>query len=662
MRINDQHLLEADAGDAIQIISDVSASGVLKIKPARLCLAATQFKRINSVNDAVNWFGRNRHIIINHDGSVVYQLAPLNIAQQVNPFVGIKADREIITIALDNPGDLSDRINTFNFRGLFRPEQSLQAVARKDTKARDWVLFSDSQLDTLCMVAGLIVHKYGLQELAEVGDLIFNFSPGPAFPLTRIKEKVLNSKMLLEEVVIPSITGAERPVFLHAAPGFNQPKLYDQALPAKTKISVKREEDDWSLIEVMSELNSKEWLIGWIESRAVQGKSFRPLILNDHRLGSFDGSRVTFIEPPPSNFDPKRKIKQLKYVVLHITGSTRLQGTIDHFMNPASGVSVHLLIGRDGRVVQFVPFDKAAWHAGDSYWEENVNLNDYSIGIELDNAGFLEQFEDGYYKRINRRLEMITDVEEAKHWKEFRSPGWQKFPEAQLSILREIVKALKDTYDIQTILGHDDVNLARRVDPGPLFPIEDLREQVFGSRFAEVEMYETVRQATLYEKIGTKVEDERFTFIAYRPPDLNYPVYAWPLMANSTIFPQEEILNDHERPAWVYCRVGPTAIEKLWGKRGWVAANDVDNNNKIRVATKLYQRKTKKIDQHEPPPLREAVLEEGTRLRIQARDASGRWALVATMQPIGFFPCVAGWVEMALLRRLGKSLWRSRSR
>lgn len=659
MRINDQHMLESEPDDGIRVVHDFRASGTVIIKPSKLCLAATQFKPIKSQEDAVNWFGRNRHIIISQDGRKVYQLAPLNIAQQVNPFIGIKPDREIITIALDNPGDLSTRNNTFNFRDLFLPGQYLQAVARKDTKVKDWVLFSDAQLDTLCLVAGLIVKKYGLLEVIEVGDLIFNFNPGPAFPLTRFKAEVFSKKVMLERIHPPSIPGAERPVFLTSAPGFDQPRVFNRDIPADTRISVQREEDDWSLVEVMDALDSKKWLIGWVESRAVQGRSFRPVVFKDHQLGSFDGSRVPFIVPPPSNFDPRRKIIQHKYILLHITGNTRLQGTIDHFMNPASGVSVHLLIGRDGRVVQFVPFDKAAWHAGDSYWEGDVNLNNYSIGIELDNAGFLEKFEDGYYKRINKRMQKVTDVEETKHWKEFRSPGWQKFPEVQLAILTEIVEALKNTYGIITVLGHDDVNLARRLDPGPLFPIENLREQVFGMRFAEVEMFETTRQTAMYEKVGTKVEGEKFTYTAYRPPDLDYPAFSWPLLANSTVFPEEQILNDHERPAWYFCKIGQTAIEQLWGKRGWVAANDVDSNQKTRVATRLYQRKPKKLDWFEPPPLREAVLDEGTRVRIQTIDASKRWALVATMQPVGFIPCMEGWVETALLRKLGKSKWRA---
>lgn len=47
-------------------------------------------------------------------------------------------------------------------------------------------------------------------------------------------------------------------------------------------------------------------------------------------------------------------------------------------------VSAHCLIRRDGEVVQYVPFDKRAWHAGVSMYQGRERCNDFSIGIELE--------------------------------------------------------------------------------------------------------------------------------------------------------------------------------------------------------------------------------------------------------------------------------------
>ena len=49
-------------------------------------------------------------------------------------------------------------------------------------------------------------------------------------------------------------------------------------------------------------------------------------------------------------------------------------------------VSAHLLIRRDGELVQYVPFHRRAWHAGKSSWQGRSACNDFSIGIELEDA------------------------------------------------------------------------------------------------------------------------------------------------------------------------------------------------------------------------------------------------------------------------------------
>ena len=61
----------------------------------------------------------------------------------------------------------------------------------------------------------------------------------------------------------------------------------------------------------------------------------------------------------------------------------------DDYLNTIKGmkVSSHLFVKRTGEIIQFVPFDKRAWHAGMSSLDNVENCNDYSIGIELENKG-----------------------------------------------------------------------------------------------------------------------------------------------------------------------------------------------------------------------------------------------------------------------------------
>ena len=99
-------------------------------------------------------------------------------------------------------------------------------------------------------------------------------------------------------------------------------------------------------------------------------------------------------------------------------------------------VSAHLLIKRDGSCVQFVPFNKRAWHAGKSNYEGKERCNDFSIGIELE--------------------------------------GTESIPytEAQYIQLAEVIDSLLKAYpnlSKQQITGHSDIAPGRKNDPGASF-------------------------------------------------------------------------------------------------------------------------------------------------------------------------------------------------
>lgn len=106
-------------------------------------------------------------------------------------------------------------------------------------------------------------------------------------------------------------------------------------------------------------------------------------------------------------------------------------------------VSSHLLISRDGEVVQYVPFQKRAWHAGVSCYEKRDCCNDYSIGIEMEGED-----ETPY-----------TDI--------------------QYQVLATIIKDLIKSYpelNEQTITGHSDIAPGRKTDPGEAFDWGILRK------------------------------------------------------------------------------------------------------------------------------------------------------------------------------------------
>ena len=73
-------------------------------------------------------------------------------------------------------------------------------------------------------------------------------------------------------------------------------------------------------------------------------------------------------------------------------------------------VSAHCLIRRNGSVVQFVPFNKRAWHAGVSSFAGRTRCNDYSIGIELEGTDFIAYTQDQY-----ESLAVVTNVLQAAY-------------------------------------------------------------------------------------------------------------------------------------------------------------------------------------------------------------------------------------------------------
>jgi N-acetylmuramoyl-L-alanine amidase len=197
-------------------------------------------------------------------------------------------------------------------------------------------------------------------------------------------------------------------------------------------------------------------------------------ILN-HLLYSTPNDQVEFQRTP--NFGkPIRPI----YLIIHYTAGTTAAGTIEWFKNPKSKASAHLILDRDGAVTQMVPFNRRAWHAGQSRWGELTDLNNYSIGIELVNAGKLRQRSDGAWLSWAKQRIPDDQVTLASHKNEEVVTGWHEYTDAQITATVELGMILAERYGLVDVLGHDDVAPTRKIDPGPLFPMSSIRSRILG--------------------------------------------------------------------------------------------------------------------------------------------------------------------------------------
>ena len=157
--------------------------------------------------------------------------------------------------------------------------------------------------------------------------------------------------------------------------------------------------------------------------------------------------KIKFIVSP--NFTA-RKSRKIRYVIIHYTGMRTAQASIKRLKSRKHQVSCHYLIDNNGEIVQMVKDQDIAWHAGVSYWDGKRNINNNSIGIEIQNKGH-----------------------------EF---GYENFRKVQISSLIGLIILLKQKHNISDafILGHSDIAPDRKIDPGYLFPWRQLYKSGIG--------------------------------------------------------------------------------------------------------------------------------------------------------------------------------------
>jgi len=150
------------------------------------------------------------------------------------------------------------------------------------------------------------------------------------------------------------------------------------------------------------------------------------------------------------NFNERKGGQNPSMLILHYTGMKTAKAALEHLCDPKSEVSAHYLIEENGKTHHLVPDNKRAWHAGLSHWRGETDINSASIGIELVNPGH-----------------------------EF---GYTEFPDKQIKSLIKLCHKLLKTYNIMpsNVLGHSDIAITRKIDPGHLFPWERLAGQSIG--------------------------------------------------------------------------------------------------------------------------------------------------------------------------------------
>lgn len=160
-----------------------------------------------------------------------------------------------------------------------------------------------------------------------------------------------------------------------------------------------------------------------------------------------------------------------RFLVIHFTAGASALSSIEWWKEKGGTVCAHFVIDRDGTIYQCRPCNRTAGHAGSSSWNDPKSgilyhgLNACSIGIELANGG------DAYPERFSNLSPTIAAHKNGGPTKE-----WETYPSAQLAACEMLSKVLCDRYNLDDVVGHEDIAPNRKSDPGPAFPMRLLRE------------------------------------------------------------------------------------------------------------------------------------------------------------------------------------------
>jgi N-acetylmuramoyl-L-alanine amidase len=162
-----------------------------------------------------------------------------------------------------------------------------------------------------------------------------------------------------------------------------------------------------------------------------------------------------------------------RVLVMHFTGGATAASSVEAMRQ--RNVSAHLVVDRDGSVIQCRAFNRVASHAGVSRWVDPHTRTKYNgvnscgIGIEIANAG-----NDPGALSWARKQPGFASIT-ARHRNGSPMLEWETFPAAQLQAVFQVAQLLVASYKLDDLTGHDCIAPERKDDPGPAFPMLELR-------------------------------------------------------------------------------------------------------------------------------------------------------------------------------------------
>ena len=174
------------------------------------------------------------------------------------------------------------------------------------------------------------------------------------------------------------------------------------------------------------------------------------------------------------------RVKPVNLLVYHYTvgPNTRLMRTaVENWIGSPTQSSTHIVTARDPRkeaTLQMAALEERTWHAGGSEWRGLKNINSMSIGLDMDNIGWLVKkggkWLDSYGKSYNGPTPFIDQ----------NGKGWEPYTDESITEICRITDLICEQYpffrtNLDHLVGHEHIRKIKQ-DPGPAFPWDVIKE------------------------------------------------------------------------------------------------------------------------------------------------------------------------------------------
>lgn len=201
------------------------------------------------------------------------------------------------------------------------------------------------------------------------------------------------------------------------------------------------------------------------------------------------GKTVQMLAEPTPNRRGVLKTSKGYGIVEHYTASLKAERAADYLKLPKARASAHFIVGDEDEhiLIQSVSLRHRAWHAGDGRLLGR-NPNDFTIGIEHSNAGFLTLLNNGVFKTwYGARIPASRVIQAPDHKGTMKY--WDDYDPITLEISGMLHEGIRDWFQVEGVpfldcWNHSDAAPHRKSDAGSAFPIEKMRA-IMGDRSDE---------------------------------------------------------------------------------------------------------------------------------------------------------------------------------